>query len=160
MLHVLLFEDRSVIVYLEHIYIMSYACLPGFIKQRFFSVFANLSGLPVMHITFWFKVYAVIKLFSFFLPLWRNFLGLEKILLLFPQQTQGSWLVIPYRQLLFIGFWPVVLWPQYPDGNKKHHEITICLTFLVILGAFFFKIHTPGPPLVEIGSTLLAFAFN
>ena len=100
-----------------------------------------------MYITFCFNACSTINLFSFFQHLWRIFLVLEKILLLiiFLQQTKGSCLVIPCRQLPFIGFWPVVLWPQYSDGNKKHHEITVCLTIFCNIGSIFLYNLYPRP---------------
>lgn len=132
-LHVLLFEDRSVIVSLEDIHVMGSTCLLGFIKQRDISLFLKyLSALPVMHIIFWFKVYAMKKLFSVFLHLWRSFQGLEKILLLIviSPKTQGSCLVIPYRQMLFRGFWPVYYDLSIQMGTRNIMKLLFVWLFL------------------------------
>lgn len=42
-------------------------CLPDYLKGwDFFLIFQSLSGLPVVHIIFWFKTYSIIRSLSFF----------------------------------------------------------------------------------------------
>ena len=57
----------------------------------------SLNGFPVMHVTFHYNAYSIIKLFLSLLPLWRGFLGWKKILFLivFLQQLHAQFSLFP-----------------------------------------------------------------
>ena len=133
--------------------------LLGFIKWwDFFLSLQSLSRLPIVHAIFWCNAYSVICFLSDFIERFSVFGG--DFVFIIPQQILGSCLLILWRQLSFFGFWPTAPRPQYSDRNTECYKLTVCLTFLVILGELFFIIRTPGPPPVEMGSTLLVFWFN
>lgn len=54
--------------------------LLGSIKGCDFPSWQSLNGFPLMHITFCYNAYSIIKLFLSFLPLQRGFLGWKEIL--------------------------------------------------------------------------------
>lgn len=71
--------------------VIAYICLAMYKWNSFLSL-QSLTGLPVMHIVFWFNAYSIVKRFSFssasverfffFFFLWRGFWGWQEILFL------------------------------------------------------------------------------
>ena len=132
-----------VIIYLENKQVMDSICsVPE--KGEISFCLCHLRRLPVIHITFCFNAYSVIKLFSH-LPLWRSFLRWQEILFLIIFSQELKIRKNGYINILILkglrtslppkchcGIWVTLTW-SYLRTKRLRKRVFVLLCFVLFL---------------------------